>query len=123
MNGAVRTAFLSQPAVDHEWGVCQETIPAGLRMSPFAVKIRKINDLALSHSVVCKELKGPIFCGLPRFSQRFPQCFPHFLCKRMFTLSKDVWLGGRKVNNCRWFSGSKAPVDDAFEPFLQLAGE
>ena len=77
----------------------------------------------VSHSVLCKELKTAIFCGLERFSQPFPQSFPHFLCKRTFTLSQEVRLGGRKVHNRRRFSVTKASVHECIEPVVQLFRE
>src|ERR1700692_3875449 len=47
-----------------------------------------------------------------RFSQRFPQCFPQFLCKESVTFSNQMWFGARKVHDRRCFSFSLAGVDN-----------
>src|SRR5687767_7810557 len=58
----------------------------------------------VSPKPLCKSLKAAIFCGPLRFSQRFPQCFPHFLCKESLTLADEPWLITGKVHDGRRFS-------------------
>jgi hypothetical protein len=50
-----------------------------------------------------------------RFSQRFPQCFPQFLCKESVTFSNETWFVARKVHDRRCFSFSLAGVDNTVD--------
>src|ERR1700681_2107410 len=55
-----------------------------------------------------------------RFSQRFPQCFPQFLCKDSVTFSHDTRFVARKVHDCRRLPFEFARVDDAVDRCSKL---
>jgi hypothetical protein len=66
--------------------------------------------------------KPLFFCGFPRFSQRIPQRFPHFLCKGWVSFAHEAGLEAGKVQNRRRFARSDASVDDV-EGRLQFPGK
>ena len=61
---------------------------------------------------MCKALESLIFCGLPRVFGRFPQRFPHFLCKERMAFPDEPGFVGGKVKNRGRFRLSDASIHD-----------
>lgn len=55
--------------------------------------------LAFLPNVVCKPLESLSFCGFASVLTRFPQGFPHFLCKERIPLTDESRFIAGKVQN------------------------
>lgn len=65
----------------------------------FCFKHNVESQLRVSPNELCNSLKAASFCGFVSFSQRFPQRFPHFLCKETFTLPDEARFIAGKVHD------------------------